>query len=89
MSFGRYLYSKYGKQLLDGATKTELNALKSVTKKVAHKKAEERGEFIGNRIADKLVKPKPVLDENSKNDKEIIIPPEKREEILKKLRQVS
>ena len=29
-----------------------------------------------------------MLDENSKNVEEIIIPPDKREEIIKKLRQV-
>ena len=47
------------------------------------------GEFLGNKIADavtnshnnKIVQTKPVED--------IIIPPEKREEILNKLRQVS
>ena len=32
--------------------------------------------------------PKPVSDENSRNVEEIIIPPEKREEILNQLREV-
>ena len=49
-------------------------------KKVVH---EATGEFIGNKIADKIVKQKPVIDENSRNMEEIIIPPEIREEILK------
>ena len=31
---------------------------------------------------------KPVIDENSRNAEEIIIPPEKREKILNELRQV-
>ena len=35
---------------------------------------------MGNKITDKIVKPKHVV--------EIIIPPEKREEILNELRQV-
>ena len=34
------------------------------------------------------MKQKPVIDENSKNLEEIVIPPEKREEILNELRQV-
>ena len=34
------------------------------------------------------MKPKPVPDENSRNAKEIIIPPEKKGEILNELRQV-
>ena len=33
----------------------------------------------------KNVKIKPVIDENSRNVKKIIIPPEKRKEILNKL----
>ena len=34
------------------------------------------------------MKPKPVPDENSRDVAEIVIPPEKREEILNELRQV-
>ena len=72
------------KKLLD----TGLDALKTASKKVVHKAAEGTGEFIGNKIADakiaksndKIVKTKPV--------EEIIIPPEKTEEILNELRQV-
>ena len=47
-------------------------------------------EFIANKVADEvaksknsnIVKQKPLLDEISRNDEEIIIPPEKREETL-------
>ena len=42
--------------------KTELYALKTVTKKVAHRAAEATGEFIRNKIFSKIVKPKPVPD---------------------------
>ena len=57
-----------------------LNASKTVVHKV--------GEFLGNKTPDavtklsdnKVVKP----DENSRNFEEIIIPPEKREQILNK-----
>ena len=37
LSFARNPSNKYGKQLLDAATKTRLNALKTPTKKVAQK----------------------------------------------------
>ena len=71
---------------MDTATKTELHGQKTVSKKVVHKVAEATGECIGNKIADKIVKPKPVSEPNSRNV-EIIIPPEKTEEILHELRQ--
>ena len=75
---------KYRKQLLD----TGLDALKTASKKVVHKEAEATGEFIGKNIAGKIVKPKHVIDEDPRNVEEIIILPEKREEILSKLRQL-
>ena len=56
LSFPRSLSNKYGKQLLDTATKTELDAPKTASKNVGHKVAEALGEFIGNKIADKIVK---------------------------------
>ena len=73
---------------------TGLDASKTASKKVVHKAAEATGEFIENKIADalaklnndKIVKEKPVVDENSRNFEEITIPPEKREEILNELR---
>ena len=65
---------------------TGLDALKIVSKKVIHKAAEARGEFIGKRTVDtvaksnddKIVKPKHVTDESPKNVEEIIISPEKK-----------
>ena len=60
---------------MDGATKTELDALKTATKNVSHKVAEAAGKFIENKSSNKIVKPKP---ENSRNYKEIIIPSEQR-----------
>ena len=74
LSFPRNLSNKCEKQLLD----TRVDALKSASKKLGHKAAEATSEFLGNKIADKIVKPV----------EKIIIPPEKREEILNELRQV-
>ena len=67
---------------------TELHALKTASKNVVHKAAEATRQFIGNKIANKIVKPKHAIDENPKNVEEIIILPEKREEIINELRQV-
>ena len=77
LSTARNPSNKYVKRLLDVATKSERDALKTATKKVAQKVAEARVEFIGNKITDKVLKQKPVLDENSINIEEIIFPPEK------------
>ena len=77
LSFATILSNKYGEQLLDTSTKAGINVLKTTSKKLIPKAAEAWGEFLGNKIADKIVK----LAENSKNVEEIIIPPEKRENI--------
>ena len=57
--------------------------------KVAHKAAEATGAFTGNKIADKIVRPKSMLDMNSRNVEEIINLPEKREEILNEHYKIS
>ena len=62
--------------------------MKTVIEKVTHKADKAMGWFIGNKIADKIVKQKAALIENLKDVEEIIILPEKREEILNELRQV-
>ena len=85
LSCARNLSNKRGKQSLDTGTKTGTNALKTASKKVIHKAA--TGEFLGKKIADKIVKLKPVIDENSRNIDEIILPTKKREDILHELRK--
>ena len=67
---------------------TGQDALNNSSKKVVHKAAETTGEFIANKIGDKILKQKPVIFENSRNVEEMIILPEQREKILNKLRQV-
>ena len=52
---------------------TGLAALKTASKKAVHKAAEATGEFLRNKIADKIVKPKHVIDENLRNGEDIII----------------
>ena len=59
-----------------------------IFKNVVHKVAEMTGKFIGNKIADKTVKPKYIIDKNPRNIEEMIVSPGRREEILNELRQV-
>ena len=67
---------KYEKQLLDKGL--------DASKKVVHK----ADEFIGNKIADAITKPNDDNIEEQEPVEEIIVPREKREEILNKLRKV-
>ena len=55
-----------------------LDLKQTASKNVVHKTAE----FLGNKMVE-IVKPKHVIDKNPINVEEIIIPPEKREEIFK------
>ena len=83
LSFARNFSNKYSKQLLD----TGLDALKTASKKVVHKAAEATDEFIRNKIEDAVGKLNKDKTLKTNPVEEIIIPPEKREEILNKLKQ--
>ena len=67
---------------------TGLDSLITASKKVVHK----GGKFLRNKIADAVTKSNNVKilkpDENSRNTEEIIIPIEKRDEILNKLKKI-
>ena len=52
---------------IEGKVNLTLLINKTASKKVVNKAAEATGEFTGNKITDKIVKPKPVLDVNSRN----------------------
>ena len=89
----RQIYQKgITKHLLD----TGLHSLKTASKTLIHKAAEATGEFMGNKAGDavaklnddKIVKAKHLIDENPRSVEKIIIPPEKKEEILNESRQV-
>ena len=88
LSFAISLSKKYGKQLLDTIAKIGLDTLKTASKKVVHKAAEATEEFIGNKVPEKIIKPKSLSYQNSRNAEEIIISSENREEILNGLRKV-
>ena len=71
--FTRNFLHKYKKQFLD----TGIDALKTGCKIVVRQAAEVTGEFRGNKIADKIVKPKHEYDENPRDIEEIIVPSKK------------
>ena len=81
---------KYGKKLMDTATKTGIDAAKTASKRVVQKTAEATGDLIGNKIADKITsvgKTKIKEIENKTNKRqEIYIPPETRQQIVDELR---
>ena len=45
---------KYGKKLMDTATKTGIDAAKTASKRAVQKTAKAIGDLIGNKIADKI-----------------------------------
>ena len=76
--FARNFSNKYRKKIIGYRAR----CFKNCFQKVVHKAAKATDEFIGNNIAEKIVKQKLVIDEISINVDEIIIPPEKKEEML-------
>ena len=64
---------------MDTTTKTGTDAAKIVSKGVIQKTAEATGDFIRNKIADKITSlGKTKSKENEDTKQEIYIPPEKR-----------
>ena len=90
LSFAKKSGNKYGKKLMDTATKTGTDATKNASKRVVQKTAEATGDLIGNTIADKITSiGQPKEKEKTKETKEmeeIYIPPEKRQQIIDDLR---
>ena len=54
LSFARKFGDKYGKKLMDTATKTGMDATKTASKRVVQKTTEATGDLIGNKIADEI-----------------------------------
>ena len=49
-SFARKVGDKYGKHLIDTATKTGIDGAKTASKRLVQKTAEATGDLIGNKI---------------------------------------
>ena len=87
MSFARKSGDKYGKKLIDTATKTLMDAARTASKRVVQKTAEATGDLIRNKIADKITSlGKRKSQEKEDERQEIYIPPEKRQQIIDDLR---
>ena len=87
MSFARNI----GKKILDNSISAGKDIAKIAGKKVLTKSAEATGDLIGNKIADKITK-STRNKEQKENDRimeenqELIIPPEKGEQMIKELK---
>ena len=80
LAFARKFGDKYGKILLNTATKAVIDAAKAASKRVAQKTSEATGDLIGNKTADKI---NSVGKSKAKKKVEgIYIPPEKIQQII-------
>ena len=70
LSFARKSGDKYGKKLMDTATKTGIDAAKTASKRVVQKTAEATGYLIGDKIVDKITSlSKTKVNKNKIKDK--------------------
>ena len=54
LSYAKKFGNKYGKKLMDTATKTGIGAAKTASKRVVQKTSEATGDLIGSKIVDKI-----------------------------------
>ena len=98
---GKSLSDKYGQKLPDSVKKYTADAIKAASKRTIQKTAEATGDFIGNKIADKITsvskkkftKELPNDETKEKNveittHKERYISPKERQQIIDELRLV-
>ena len=97
MSFARSMSDKYGKKLVDTATKSAADAIKTASKRAIQKTAEATGDLVGNKIADKITsvskkstKKLPTIDEDAEltTPQKRYISPEERQQIIDELRVI-
>ena len=81
LSFARRLGDRYGKKLIDTATKTGIDAAKTASKRVIQKTAEAAGDLIGNKIADKITSAGKTKEKTNKSE-EIYIRQKKGNKLL-------
>ena len=82
---------KYGKKILDNSLSTGKDFSKIAGKKLLTKSAEATGDLIANKIADRITKSSRNKEQKEdhrimEETQEIIIPPEKRELIIRDLK---
>ena len=82
---------KYGRKILDKSMDAVKYFAKIAGKKVLHKSAEATGEMICNKVADRITKgsrnkAQKEDDRIMEETQEILLPPEKREQIIRDLK---
>ena len=91
LDVGKSMKKKYGQKILDNSLSAGKDFAKIARKKVLTKSAEATGDLIGNKIADRITesarnKAQKEDDRIMEETQEIIISPEKREQIIKDLK---
>ena len=87
MSFARKCGDKYGKKLIDIATKNEVDVERTASKRLVQKTAEATGDLIRNKIVDKTTSVGKSKEKERTNEvQEIYMPPEKRQQIIDDLK---
>ena len=91
LDVGKSMKKQYGRKILDNSLSAGKHFTKIAGKKVLTKSAEVTGDLIGNKIADRITKSSrnKAQKENDRiieETQEIIIPPEKREQIIRDLK---
>ena len=69
MSSARRFGDKYGKKLVDTATKTRIDAAKTASKRIVQKTAEATGDLMGNKIADKITSVEKIKSKEKKDER--------------------
>ena len=88
---GKNVSNKYGRKILDKSIDAGKDFAKIAGKKVLHKSTEATGEMTGNKVADRITrssrnKAQKEDDRIMEETQELIIPPEKRQQIIKGLK---
>ena len=91
IDIGKKMSNKYGRKILNKSMDAGKDFAKIAGKKVLTKSAEATGDLIGNKIADRITKSTRNKDQKEDDRKmeetqELIIPPEKREQIIRDLK---
>ena len=99
-NIGKNLSNKYGQKLVDSAKKSETDPLKTASKRAIQKTAENTGDLVGNKMADKIISisKNPAKESHSKElssnkanneiPKERYISPKERQQIIDELRLI-
>ena len=80
--------SRYGKKIIDTTKKQGSEFAKTAGKRIVQKSAEATGDLIGNKITNKIISlgKSKNKDKETSEEEEIIIPPERRQQIINALR---